>query len=148
MENVGNNLGLWLEVGKIAVLVIIGFFIVRTSIQSYNAYTGKNPNKPIGKLKRNIVIFLTIALVLLIVFFYFAFGSGQKVVIRPEESGTNRIVDGYEDEKTTEVLRQEALDQRPDVLKRQDQGFERDAKEADDFVKKALEEAKKKNDNK
>lgn len=144
MENIGTGTPLWLELLKFTVVLLFAFMAAGYGYRSYKAFTGKEPDREAGKKKLYLTAFMVILLITAITFFYFAFGSGKKVQLPPtKDQGIHKVVEGYPDEKSPAEIRKDAETKKPDVLKRQDEGFQKDAKEADDYVKKALEEAEK-----
>ncbi len=144
MENIGTGAPLWLELGKATVVLLFAVLAAGYGYQSYKAFTAGEPDKEVGKQKLYMTAFLVILLILAIAFFYFAFGPGKKIQPAPaKEQGIHNVVDGYPDEKSPGEIKKDAEAKKPDVLKRQDEGFQKDAKEADAYVKKALEEAEK-----
>jgi hypothetical protein len=86
------------------------------------------------------VIPLLAATVVLFLHMFVAFPAGEPVDVTPAtEDGVRQLTMEAPDEKPVEVLQAEAKEKKPDVLKRQDEGFEKDKEEADAYLKKAME---------
>jgi hypothetical protein len=144
MENVGKAIPQWWELGKFAIVFLIALLAFIFGYRYYKTTKASSPEETLGKGYLFLSLLMVVLLIVAIVFFYFSFGPGEKIPLSPgSEEGINRMVDEYPAEKDLSTIKKEAQEKRPDVLKRQDQGFEKDAKEADDFLKKALEDAEK-----
>jgi hypothetical protein len=144
MENVGIGTSLWWELLKFGVVASIALMMSVFAYRSYKAFKSGDDEKKSAGANLAAAVIMAILLVAAIAYFYFAFGPGKKIETLPaEEQGTHRLVDTYPDEKPVQDIKKEARDKKPEELKRQEEGFEKDAKEADDFVKKALEDADK-----
>jgi hypothetical protein len=78
--------------------------------------------------------------VVLFLYMFVAFPAGEPVEVTPAtEEGMYQQTMKAPDEKPPEVLKVEAEEKKPDALKRQDEGFEKDQAEADAYLKKAME---------
>ena len=74
---------------------------------------------------------------LVVIAVFFSYGPGQPTPITaPEDEGYRQRIEKMPDAKSPEQLEQEAKEARPEHLKAQDRGFQKEAKEADDYLRK------------
>lgn len=74
-------------------------------------------------------------MVIMVVMFFVAFGPGQPVQPRPAaEDGMRQLNEQAPPAPTDKQLEQDAKDKKEPALKRQDEGPQKDIKEADDYI--------------
>jgi len=132
--NTGTNLNIWFNVIKFSILVILAIIIFFQGMKVYKAYKNE------GNYKKQIIwlIFPVMSFILVFIFLFVAFGSGRKLPTL-EEVAPIETIKNLPDELTKEEIIKKAMEAKPDVLKRQDSGFAKEAQEADEYIKKALE---------
>lgn len=125
--NTGMDLNIWFNVLKIFILIgFFGFIIWQGKGLQGNGYTR------VFWLAVSIIIFI-----LTFVFLYLAPGPGRELDAISYPAPIEQIKD-LPEEKTKEEVQQEALNNKPEVLKRQDSSFLKEAQEADEYIKRAL----------
>ena len=151
--NIGWNPATWIAV--VMVLIVL-FFLYRAGRALWVVYKTHNVDYDYDvqgdrvlatalekkKAIRNAVIAI-ILLALVIVFFYFSFGPGQRAgrITPAGKEGMMEMVEEMPSEKSLETIKEEAYRKKPEELRRIDEGFQKDAEEADAYLKKALEKA-------
>lgn len=147
--NIGSDIHSWILVGKFVVLGLITLWIYVSGRKLYQAMSiqpdGDSGEKlKMSQIRRHIwgislkLILLILATLALFVFF----GKGTLTETTPaSEEGRYKQLMEAPDMPTDEEIKLDADFLKPEVLKKQDQGFKAEAKEADDFVKRAIKEA-------
>lgn len=135
--NTGTSLNLWWTLGKTTILILLAVNIgwrVWKTYQAYNDDGVKNINSYIVGIIARVVVFI-----LLLMFLFFAFGSGRALKTNPPPD----IIEEVQDlpmAPPKEVIAKEAKDAKPEALKRQEtSSFKKEADEADAYLKKVLE---------
>ncbi len=137
----GIDLNLLLNVSKFLILMII--FIVIGNMwfkiwSKYFIFSKKNQKK---YLKKNILLTLVSAgiWVLLFIFMFFSFDKGKPLPITDnKEMGIYKQIQKNPNEENLETIKKEAEEKKPTILKHMDEGFEKDRKEADDYINSIL----------
>ena len=137
--NYGSNVQTWIEMLMIIITVLYLFWIgksiyllVKTKLENKDKYLHH-------------ILFKSFGFIILIMFFFFAFGSGKKpdsYRIQDQEGGYMEMVEEYPEPKPVEDIRIEARESKNKFLKKQDGGFEEERQEADDYISGALKRAK------
>lgn len=133
---IGTDISVYLNI--FAYLLIGGLFL----LSSYFFYKGVKTKK---NWKKNItlsVLFLFLS-IMTVVIGYFAMGPGVPTKTTPiEQDGTYKYIMEHPNEKSENSIKLDAINSKPEELKIQDSSFVKEAKEADDYIKKTLEKYK------
>jgi rRNA pseudouridine-1189 N-methylase Emg1 (Nep1/Mra1 family) len=154
--NTGWNPSTW--IGFVTFLVSLFFFyrLIRSLNMLWKIYrypkleiierNGRKVQfKEKGKVIRSVVID-GLLLSTVIIFFYFAFGTGQQVKRTPiEEDGMRKLTEEMQEEKSLKEIKQEAEAKKQEVLKRVDEDAQREREEAEEYIQKVLERAEERN---
>ncbi|MCK5604852.1 hypothetical protein KAR91_23380 [Candidatus Pacearchaeota archaeon] len=125
----------WIMVLVFMILALLAYGMVWNMLKVAKAKTRKRRRKYIMQSMTFCVVGAII-----VIFVFFSYGSGRRIQVAPAENeGMRQMVEQMPDEKGKEVIEKEAYDSRPESLKKQDRGFEQEAKEAEEYIKKALE---------
>lgn len=152
VTNYGINPATWIGFGMAVITIIILYHTIKAAIKVGKADEEEDNPEVAVELKKYRLkqvwtrfVFMTIFLTVTIIFFYFGFGPGEPVRLTPAESdGMRQMTEEMPDEKTDSVIQEEAYEKKPHELRRQDDpGFEEEQKQADDYIEKVLERARK-----
>jgi len=155
--NTGWNPSTW--IGFVTFLVSLFFFyrLIRSLNMLWKIYRypkleiiEKNGRKvqfkEKGKVIRGVVIdgFLLSTVIL---FFYFAFGTGQQQVqgVPIAEDGMRKLTEQMQEEKSLKEIKQEAEAKKQEVLKRIDEDARKEREEAEEYIQKVLDRAEERN---
>ena len=145
--NFGLNLATWVAFGIALVTIIFAYFFIKAVINLFRVYKADISEEVVQVVRKTAIrnaVITAFFLVICIIFFYFGFGSGRPTYIPSvQEDGMRSLINKMPEEKSQEEIREEAYQKKPKELKRQDDAeFEKEKKEADEYIRKALEKAK------
>ena len=141
--NFGWNPATWIGFGAALVTLVFAVLFIRSLYRLFGIKPYEVDQRG-GTRKRAIrnAIIAGFSLIVCIIFFYFGFGPGQPVKVAPVgEEGMMKMVEEMPEEKPLEEIRKEAYEKKPEELKAQDRGFEKEAEEADAYLDKAIKKA-------
>jgi len=135
--NTGIDINIWWTLLKVILLLLMGASVLWKAWKAYKAYEKEE------KYKAHIVglVFQIGAFILIFVFLFIAFGPGRRLPSSEDPVPLEQVKD-LPNEDSKEEIKMDALKSRPEVLKRQDSNFVKEAQEADEYIKKALENNK------
>ncbi|MBT4376719.1 hypothetical protein HOD29_05070 [archaeon] len=135
--NFGTDFYPWLVVIKVVILLLVIYWIGRSVYSLIKL--GNSPSTIWAIVLKSFLLFA------LTMFFFVFYGPGDVVTPTPvEEGGYYKRMIEQPSLPSPDSLKKEAEESRPYELKRQDDsGYEAEEKEADEYLKRALEKAKK-----
>ncbi len=142
--NFGSGLPTWIGLALLFVVLFFVTILAVTVAELIMVLTKKSLSRLRRIAIRNVIL-SSVALIVVIVSGYFSFGPGEPARIPPvTEDGMHNLVEQMPEEKRKEVIEKEAYEKKPEVLKRQDDvSFEKERREADEYIREALERAQK-----
>jgi hypothetical protein len=128
----------------ISLTLLIKFLLAKNADMS-------EEDRMVWRGKMTVCAFVILGLLSFGLFFvpgYFLFyGSQDRPPDTPtEEIGSRKINKSFEDEDSKEVIKQKNEEARPPEVRHQEEGPEKERKEADDYIEKALERARRRNE--
>lgn len=138
MNNMGGDTGVWMAVFMAFIVASILAYIVLNTIKFMK---DKEADRDVFFIKTSSAVAF---LIIIITLFYFSYGSEHNSTesIRIEDTGMYEINNNAPPELSIEELKKDRVRRKPEVLLRQDSGFEKEKKEADEYIKSLVKEAK------
>ena len=119
----------WVEFIVVGIAILLGIWVVLAVVQIF-----KDPDN--WKLRWKPIAFRAVILIVYCWAFFAAFGPGTPAPQLDTDVGVMELVDKAPAQKSTEQIGEEAYEKKDEFLKKQDQGFEEEQKEADAYFEK------------
>jgi len=150
--NLGTDVAQWVIVVKVIIVLLSLFWAGVSAYKLFKVLNSSEPETSEGKILKSsrikshsvVLVFKSLLSIVLILFLFVFFGSGEIVTPMPiEEEGYYKHIQEQEGLPPDSVLQKEAEENRPYELKRQDDpNFEAEKEKADKYLEEALEKAK------
>ena len=147
--NTGLDAYWWFTIFKIILLVGLFLKFLGSVISYIKSMKGQEISFENQTKKSNVKKLVKPSIWLLVfilswVFLFFSYGPGKDVTVTEEsEFGMTELIKEMPEEKTQEVIDSISYDKKSEFLKRQDSSSVKETQEADEAIRKAIEEADK-----